>query len=78
MFALVGVRYPECMLPVLVFEVTWKILWLAVMALPKWRSDTLDDATITQVASSAWVVIIIAVIPCYLVRQAAAVRWRTR
>ena len=69
-FALAGVRFPERMLPILVFEVTWKVVWLVLIALPMWRADALDEATITQLASMAWVVIIAAVIPWrWLARQ---------
>lgn len=61
--ALLGIRYPQRMLPILLFEVTWKLLWLGVVALPLWRDGTLDGATRTQAGAVLWVVIIIAVIP---------------
>lgn len=68
--ALLGLRYPQRMLPILVFEVAWKLTWLGVVAVPAWMNDTLDAATKTQVASVLWVVIIIAVIPWrHVVRQ---------
>ena len=51
------------MLPILLFEVTWKLLWLGVVALPLWLDDQLDGATREQAAKILWVVIIIAVIP---------------
>ncbi|MET0526251.1 MAG: hypothetical protein ABWZ91_15705 [Nocardioides sp.] len=61
--ALLGIRYPQRMLPILLFEVTWKLLWLGVVVLPLWRDGTLDGATRTQAGAVLWVVIIIAVIP---------------
>jgi hypothetical protein len=61
--ALLGIRYPRRMLPVLLFEVAWKLLWLGVVALPQWSAGHLDDATRTQAGTILWVVVIIAVIP---------------
>ncbi len=61
--ALLGLRYPIRMLPVLLFEVTWKLLWLGVVALPAWTDGTLEGATRTQAGAVLLVVPIIAVIP---------------
>jgi hypothetical protein len=68
--ALLGLRHPQRMLPILVFEVGWKLLWLAVVALPLWRDGDLDAATREQAASVLWVVVVIAVVPWgHVVRQ---------
>ncbi|HET6627939.1 MAG TPA: hypothetical protein VFG63_16220 [Nocardioidaceae bacterium] len=61
--ALLGLRYPVRMLPILLFEVAWKLTWLGVVALPLWWDDNLEGATRTQTDAVLWVVIIIAVIP---------------
>jgi hypothetical protein len=61
--ALLGIRYPLRMLPILLFEVSWKLLWLGVVALPLWSDNQLEGATRTQAGTVLWVVIIIAVIP---------------
>ena len=61
--ALIGLRYPQRMLPILLFEVAWKLLWLGVIALPLWLDDKLDGATLDQTVTVLWVTIIIAVIP---------------
>lgn len=61
--ALLGLRHPVRMLPILLFEVAWKLTWLAVITLPQWLNGTLDDATAAQTGDVLWVVPVIAVIP---------------
>ena len=61
--ALMGLPYPQRMLPILLFEVSWKLLWLGVVALPLWSDNQLEGATRTQAGAVLWVVIIVAVIP---------------
>jgi hypothetical protein len=61
--ALIGLRYPQRMLPILLFEVAWKLLWLGVVALPLWLDNRLEGDTREQTAKVLWVVIIIAAVP---------------
>jgi hypothetical protein len=61
--AFLGLRYPQRMLPILLFEVAWKLLWLGIVAVPLWLDDRLEGATREQVGKILWVGIIIAVIP---------------
>jgi hypothetical protein len=78
--ALLGLRYPVQMLPVLLFESAWKLIWLGVVALPLSTSGRMDPATLEVTYACFWVVIILAVIPWryvythYLVKRAD--RWR--
>jgi len=78
--ALLGLRYPQRMLPILLFEVGWKLTWLGVVALPLWLDGNLTGATREQAAAVLWVAIVIAVIPWrHVVDQFARARgdrWR--
>lgn len=43
LLALLGIRYPLKMLPLLFFELLWKSIWVLVFALlPLWRNQQLD------------------------------------
>ena len=70
LLALLGLRYPVRMLPILLFESMWKLTWFAVVALPQLVGDRMDAATTELFAKNLWVVIILAVIPWgYVARQ---------
>jgi hypothetical protein len=38
----VGIRYPLKMLPLLMFELLWKVIWVAASALPMWLGSGLE------------------------------------
>jgi hypothetical protein len=61
--ALLGLRHPVALLPVLLFESAWKLLWLAVVALPRAVSDDWDAATTEIAVNCSLVVVILAVTP---------------
>jgi hypothetical protein len=63
LLALLGIRYPVRMLPVLLLECLWKFIWLTAVALPLWSAGLVDQATAQVVFASVWVLIIVAVIP---------------
>ena len=80
LLAFLGLRYPVKLLPVLLFETAWKVLWLASVALPRTVAGDLDEATSDTVVSCALVLVIIAVIPWRYVWRAylrtTGDRWR--
>lgn len=63
LLALLGLRYPIRMLPILLFEVAWKVLWIGGVAIPLVVSGDLNAATAEVLFSCSFVVVIIAVIP---------------
>lgn len=81
LLALLGIRYPLAMLPVLLFELVWKALWLLLVALPLWSAGQLDERTMqTVVDCLVGVVLVPLAMPWgYFVRRfakAPADRWR--
>ena len=43
--AALGIRYPLQMLPLLLFELVWKSIWLIAFALPLWSANQIDADT---------------------------------
>jgi hypothetical protein len=68
--AAVGIRYPLQMLPVLLFEIVWKSIWLIAVALPLWSANHIDARTWDTVADCLFGAILIPLIPWrYVVSQ---------
>jgi hypothetical protein len=44
LMALWGLRYPVKMLPLLLFELTWKVIWVVAFGLAPWLGGGLDAA----------------------------------
>jgi len=80
LLAFLGLRHPVKLLPLLLFESAWKLLWLSLVALPKAIAGDLDAATTETVVNCSLVVVILAVTPWrYVWRnyiRANADRWR--
>ena len=61
--ALLGLRYPLQMLPLLFWEITWKAIWLLRVALPAWRSGRMDEDMAGNVFACALAIVVAAAIP---------------
>ncbi|MGZ5216776.1 MAG: hypothetical protein ACXWKD_11515 [Caldimonas sp.] len=81
LLAFVGLRYPLQMLPLLMFELAWKTIWLIAFGLPQWSSGQLAPTFAEDFrAIAAGVILMPIVIPWgYVYRhygKRAADRWR--
>ncbi len=80
LLAFLGLRYPVRLLPILLFETLWKLIWLSVVALPAVAAGDVDEAMSEVIFSCSLVVVILAVVPWGYVWQGYVVakgdRWR--
>lgn len=61
--AVLGLRYPLKMLPLLFWEMAWKITWLAAVAYPAWQGGTMTPDISGNVFACGLIAIIIPVVP---------------
>ena len=61
--AILGIRYPLKMLPLLFFEMTWKIIWLVAVAIPLWKSNQMDAENLETAQNCMMGIIVPLVIP---------------
>jgi len=78
---LLGLRYPLQMLPLLMFELTWKVIWLLAIGRPLWLAGELTPAVHeTTVAVAVGVLLMLLVLPWRHVWRSYVVgpaeRWR--
>ena len=78
--AVLGLRYPVQMLPLLLFELIWKTIYLVAFALPLWSAHQINERAAADIQACLVVVIFIPLIPWgYVFRQYVAKpgdRWR--
>jgi len=63
LMCVLGLRYPLQMLPALLWEVTWKTLWLILVPLPQWMAGHVDDAVESMIFAVSMVVLVYLAIP---------------
>jgi hypothetical protein len=80
LLAFLGLRYPLQMLPLLILETLWKLIWLAAVGVPALMAGDMSDQMSTVFGSVMLVVVILAVTPWdYAWKQyvrAPAAAWR--
>ena len=68
------------MIPILLFELTWKAVYLIAFALPLWKAHQITPAAAADISAVLWVVLFLPLIPwVYVWREYAAARgdrWR--
>ena len=80
MLAFFGLRYPLLILPILLFELAWKTIWLVDYGLPQWMAGVNTAQFTEDFKAIAMGVIFIPIIPWgYVFRRylkAPGARWR--
>lgn len=61
--ATLGLRYPVQMLPILLFELIWKAIYLIAFALPLWSAHQINASTAEDIKAVLMVVIFVPLIP---------------
>jgi hypothetical protein len=61
--AVLGLRYPVQMIPLLLFELVWKAIYLVAFALPLWSAHQVTAAAAEDIKACLMVVIFIPLIP---------------
>ena len=80
--SILGLRYPLKMLPLLFFEMTWKLIWVVLIALPLWAADRIDEAVAGTLIAVLMAVVFPFIIPWDYVARTyfgePADPWRSR
>jgi hypothetical protein len=63
LLAILGIRYPLQMLPLLFWEIGWKTIWLLSVALRQWSAGGLDPTFGGTLFACLFVVIFLAIVP---------------
>lgn len=80
LLAFLGVRYPLAMLPLLMFELAWKAIWMIFYGLPQWSAGQYPPTFAEDFFNIAFGGVLLLVIPWgYVWRhyvKAPSERWR--
>ena len=67
LLAIAGLFSPLRMLPLLVFEIAWKSIWVFAVAVPKWLDGSLDEGFLSTLFNCAVALPFIVIVPWRLV-----------
>lgn len=80
LLAFLGLRYPLELLPLLLFELAWKLIWMIAYGLPQWSAGVRPPTFAEDSFNIAWGLVLLLVIPWpYVWRHYAkrpGTRWR--
>lgn len=60
---ILGLRYPVALMPVLMFESAWKLIWLAAVGIPHLLAGDMDAEMTSVLFNVSFVVVVLAVTP---------------
>ncbi len=63
LLAFVGLRYPLTMLPLLMFELVWKLIWMIAYGLPQWSAGQYPPTFAEDSFNIAFGLVLLFVIP---------------
>lgn len=63
LLCVLGIRYPLQLLPILIWELIWKTIWLLTVPLPLWFNGTLDAKLLPNVFAIGMVVLVYLALP---------------
>lgn len=63
LLAIAGLFSPVRMLPLLVFEIAWKAIWVTAVAFPKWLDGTLDEGFLSILINCSVVLPFVVIVP---------------
>lgn len=63
LLAVLGLRHPLQMLPLLMFDMVWKMIWMLRIAVPLWSADRLDENFMANVVACAVALVFPFIIP---------------
>jgi hypothetical protein len=62
LLAVLGIRYPLKMLPLLFFELVWKTIWVVAFGVPLWKAHQFDPDTLETLKATLMGVVLVPIV----------------